>query len=144
MTDRHETRATTHADDCWSWGPGHYDCAVREIERLRGALEECHALSVARWQRLLAAEAENKRLRKELAAAAEQPESHAITSPAPTEAEVEAMNEAAKLSGLLDGIAAGCKAPDYRPVITAAELRKWAEIIRSSLRVARAALGCEG
>jgi hypothetical protein len=42
--------------------------AAREIERLRGALEECHALSVERWQRLLAAEAENKRLRKELAA----------------------------------------------------------------------------
>ena len=66
MTDRHETRATTHADDCWSWGPRHYECAVREIERLRGALEECHARSVARWQRLLAAEAENERLRKAL------------------------------------------------------------------------------
>lgn len=50
-------RQRTHADDCWSWGPGHYDCAVREIERLRGALEECHALSVARWRRLLEAEA---------------------------------------------------------------------------------------
>src|SRR5690606_32655665 len=44
------------------------------------ALEECHALSVARWQRLLAAEAENERLRKELAAAAKQPESRAITA----------------------------------------------------------------
>lgn len=63
MTDRNETRAVTHADDCWSWGPGHYDCAVREIERLRDALEGCHALSVERWKRLLAAEAENKRLR---------------------------------------------------------------------------------
>ena len=91
MTERHESRAATHADDCWSWGPGHYDCAVRKIERLRGALEECHALSVARWKRLLAAEAENERLRKELAAAAEQPESRAITRPAPTEADVEAM-----------------------------------------------------
>lgn len=30
-----ESRATTHADDCWSWGPAHYECAVREIERLR-------------------------------------------------------------------------------------------------------------
>lgn len=35
MTDRYESRASTHADDCWSWGPGHYQCAVKEIERLR-------------------------------------------------------------------------------------------------------------
>src|SRR5690554_5921798 len=66
VADRNETRATTHADDCWSWGPGHYDCAVREIERLRDALEGCHALSVERWRRLLAVEAENERLRKAL------------------------------------------------------------------------------
>src|SRR5690606_3464729 len=33
------------------------DALAAEIERLRGALEECHALSVARWRRLLAAEA---------------------------------------------------------------------------------------
>lgn len=37
-----------------------------EIEALRGALEECHALSVERWRRLLVAEAENERLRKAL------------------------------------------------------------------------------
>jgi len=65
MTDR--SKAITHADDCWSWGLEHYECAVREIERLRGALEECHALSVERWKLLLAAEAERKRLRKKLA-----------------------------------------------------------------------------
>src|SRR5690606_21365442 len=28
-------RQGTHADDCWSGGPGHYKCAVRRIERLR-------------------------------------------------------------------------------------------------------------
>jgi len=30
-----ESRASTHAEGCWSWGPAHYECAVREIERLR-------------------------------------------------------------------------------------------------------------
>lgn len=35
MTDRYESRATTHADGCWEWGPAHNECAVREIEILR-------------------------------------------------------------------------------------------------------------
>jgi hypothetical protein len=39
MTDRYESRASTHADVCWSWGPGHYKCAVAEIERLREMLQ---------------------------------------------------------------------------------------------------------
>ena len=34
---------TTHADVCWSWGPRHYECALRQIERdealLRQALD---------------------------------------------------------------------------------------------------------
>ena len=36
-------RQTTHAHDCWSWGPRHYECAVGQVERdealLRQALE---------------------------------------------------------------------------------------------------------
>lgn len=34
-----QTKATTHAADCWSWGLEHYECAVREIWRLREELD---------------------------------------------------------------------------------------------------------
>lgn len=40
MTDRYESRASTHADDCWAWGPAHYECAIRKIEELVAELRE--------------------------------------------------------------------------------------------------------
>jgi hypothetical protein len=24
----------THADDCWKWGPQHYECAIRHIKEM--------------------------------------------------------------------------------------------------------------
>ena len=33
--EQHRTgRQGTHAEDCYKWGPGHWDCAMQEIERL--------------------------------------------------------------------------------------------------------------
>lgn len=40
MTDHYKSHASTHADDCWSWGHGHYERAVGKVERLAEALRE--------------------------------------------------------------------------------------------------------
>jgi len=39
MTDHQ----STHGQDCWGWGPKHYECAVAEIERLREELSKMRA-----------------------------------------------------------------------------------------------------
>ena len=39
-----ETRVGTHNEECWTYGPRHYECAVREIERLLGAIRLCNPL----------------------------------------------------------------------------------------------------
>ena len=47
---------TTHAADCWGWGPRHYECAVGQVERdealLRQALEVLEALEQGAWDTL--------------------------------------------------------------------------------------------
>ena len=42
---------TTHIQDCWDWGPRHYECAVREIKALRAEVERLRTdgASAVRW-----------------------------------------------------------------------------------------------
>lgn len=43
MTDQNKSRASTHAENCWSWGHGHYECAVRKIKALQEEVERLRA-----------------------------------------------------------------------------------------------------
>jgi len=35
LEENKANRIGTHGEDCWTWGPSHYECALREIERLK-------------------------------------------------------------------------------------------------------------
>ncbi|HEY8355390.1 MAG TPA: hypothetical protein VIK69_10310 [Methylophilaceae bacterium] len=61
-----ESRASTHAEGCWSWGPGHYGCAVGTIERLREQLRLATVDQATAEAETNDARAENERLREAL------------------------------------------------------------------------------
>lgn len=42
---RTETTIHSHSPGCWSWGPRHYMCAYREIERLNDELGKLRGAS---------------------------------------------------------------------------------------------------
>ena len=43
VVERQANHGTTHAEGCVSWGRGHYECAMVEIERLRAEVAKMHA-----------------------------------------------------------------------------------------------------
>lgn len=61
-----ESRAITHADNCWSWGAKHYKCAVREIRAKRAEVAAWRELSDRMEAVLDQLQAEIERLRAEL------------------------------------------------------------------------------
>ena len=36
--DARENHIGTHSPECWSWGPRHYECAIRHIKTLESKI----------------------------------------------------------------------------------------------------------
>ena len=57
------SRVGTHGPDCYKWGPGHWNCAMQEIDRAKTTIDTHSELAEHYKQRAEQAEAECKRLR---------------------------------------------------------------------------------
>ena len=55
VAERQANHGTTHAEGCVSWGRGHYECAMVEIERLRAEVAMLRAACAAKDAALKAA-----------------------------------------------------------------------------------------
>ena len=51
VAERQANHGTTHAEGCVSWGRGHYECAMVEIERLRAEVAALKAACAAMQER---------------------------------------------------------------------------------------------
>ena len=68
VAERQANHGTTHAEGCVSWGRGHYECAMVEIERLRAEVAAHRKHDVLRCDALMKAEAEVAKLNAACAA----------------------------------------------------------------------------